>query len=81
MPVWALVAVGAVLIGLFAAPAQYFTWLPIVLAGGVLLTFSIQLAIVRREGLVNRVMASLGGSVAILALATAVLSIATISAG
>jgi len=36
----------------------------------VLLTFAIQLSLARKEGLVERIIASLGGAVAILALAT-----------
>ncbi len=39
----------------------------------MLLTFVIQLALQRKEGLVNRMIASVGGSVAILAVATVVL--------
>jgi hypothetical protein len=50
--------------------------LPIVLAGCVLLTFAIQLALQRKEGLVTRMMASLGGALVILAVATAVLVLA-----
>ncbi len=81
LPVWVLVAVGAVLVWLLAAPADYFTWLPIVLGVAVLLTFSIQLAIVRREGLVTRAMVSVGGSVVILFLATVILGMLTLAAG
>lgn len=81
VPVWVLVAIGALLIGLFAPPAEYLTWLPIALGAGVLVTFSIQLAIVRKDGLVTRVMVSIGGSVLILAAATAVLGGIAAAAG
>ena len=81
LPVWVLVVVGAVLVGLLATPAEYLTWLPIVLGAAVLLTFSIQLAIVRREGLVTRVMVSVGGSVVILFLATVILGVVALAAG
>lgn len=73
VPVWFLVTIGALLIGLFAPVGQYLTWLPIVLAASILITFCVQLAIVQKEGLVNRIMTSLGGSVVILAVATLVL--------
>jgi len=73
IPVWVLVACGALLTGLFSEPGHYFTWLPIVLAAATLLTFCIQLALVQKEGLVNRMTASLAGSVVILAAATAIL--------
>jgi hypothetical protein len=73
IPVWMMVAIGALLIGLLAPPEHYLTWLPIALAGGTFFTFCLQLATVQKEGLVDRVMASLGGSVIILAIATAIL--------
>jgi hypothetical protein len=81
LPVWVLVVVGAVLVGLLAVPAEYLTWLPMVLGVAVLVTFSIQLAIMRRDGLVTRVMMSIGGSVVILFLATAILGVLTLAAG
>jgi hypothetical protein len=75
VPVWSLAIVGSVLIGLLVAPAHYLNWLPFVLAADVLLTFCIQLAIVQKNGLVDRMMACLGGSVVILGIATLVLGI------
>jgi hypothetical protein len=71
-PVWLLVALGAAFI-LFLAPAdQRLLWLSVTLAAGTILTFCIQLGVDRKEGLVNRVMGSLGGSLVILALATGI---------
>jgi hypothetical protein len=70
--VWLAALVGAVLVGVFAGNA-FLTWIPVVAAGAVLLTFVIQLSLQRKEGLVNRMIASIGGSVAILAVATVVL--------
>jgi hypothetical protein len=72
LPVWLAAVVGAVLVGVFAAAAA-FTWLPVVMAGAILLTFVIQLALQRKEGLVSRVAASVGGAVVVLAVATGVL--------
>lgn len=72
IPVWLGAAVGALLIGLLSSPGYYLTWLPIVLAGAIFLTFCIQLAVVQKEGLVNRMTASLVGAVVILAAATAI---------
>lgn len=68
---WAVGLAGAVLVGIFAADA-YLTWIPIVLAATLLLTFVIQLALQRKEGLVNRVIASIGGALVVLAVATGV---------
>ncbi|MHB1172025.1 MAG: hypothetical protein ACYCZY_05960 [Lacisediminihabitans sp.] len=73
IPVWIIMAFAALAIGLLSPANQYLTWLPIALAGGIFVTFCIQLAIAHKEGLVDRMVASLGGSVLILAIATAIL--------
>lgn len=75
VPVWLVAVVGSVLIGLIAQPLHYLSWLPFVLAADVILTFCIQLAIVQKEGLVDRMMACLGGSIVILGVSTVVLGI------
>ncbi|MCU1557118.1 MAG: hypothetical protein JWN09_1113 [Microbacteriaceae bacterium] len=80
IPIWILVAIGVVLIGILAPASHYVTWIPIVLAGAALVTFCVQLSLDRKEGLVNRMMASLGGSVVILAFATVVLGALQLSA-
>ncbi len=72
IPVWIAVAFGAVAVGVFA-PHAPFVWMPVVMACGVLLTFTIQLGLARKEGLVERIIASLGGAFTLLALATLVL--------
>lgn len=79
IPVWVLVACGALLTGLLSEPSDYFTWLPIVLAAAAILTFCIQLAHVQKEGLVNRMTASLGGSLVILAVASGILAVVSLS--
>jgi hypothetical protein len=70
--VWVLVIIGVVLVVSIAAPSAYFPWLAIVLAGAILATFVIQLALPSKEGLVLRMMASIGGAVVLLAIATVV---------
>jgi hypothetical protein len=75
LPVWVLSALAALLIGFLSGPGQYPTWAAIALAAAVLVTFCIQLATLTKEGFVLRTMASIGGSLAILALATAVLAV------
>jgi hypothetical protein len=74
VPVWVIALVGAIVVAVFAASAA-LTWLPIVLAGSVLVTMAIQLAIQRKEGLVIRMMASLGGALVICAVATGILAL------
>lgn len=71
-PVWLAALLGAVLVGLFAGE-RFLTWVPVVAAACVLLTFVIQLSLQRKEGLVNRIIASVGGVLVILAVATVVL--------
>jgi hypothetical protein len=75
VPVWVIALAGAI-VGASLAASQFLSWLPIVLAGCVLITFAIQLALQRKEGLVTRMMASLGGALVILDVATAALAIA-----
>ena len=74
LPVWILAIIGVVLVAVLAAPDDYLDWLPVVLGGGVIVTFVIQLALPRKTGFVGRAMLSLGGLVILLALATAVLA-------
>lgn len=74
IPVWVVALAGAVVVAVFAASAA-LTWLPIVLAGSVLVTMAIQLALQRKEGLVTRMIASLGGALVICALASGILAL------
>ncbi len=79
VPVWVVALAGAIAVAVLA-PAETrtsvsLTWLPIVLAGSVLITFAIQLALQRKEGLVIRMMASLGGALVICAVATGILAL------
>jgi hypothetical protein len=69
IPVWAAALVGAVAVGV-VAPGSAFVWLPVVMAAVILLTFVIQLGVSRKEGLVSRIVASLGGALLILVVAT-----------
>jgi len=70
---WAAAIAGAVLVLAFASAGQHMVWFPMVLAVTVLLSFSLQLSLDSKEGLVNRLMASIGGAVVVLAAATGVL--------
>lgn len=76
-PVWALVSLGAVLVLVLTPADQQLLWLSVSLAAGIILTFCVQLSLDRKEGFVNRVMASVGGSVVILAIATGVSALIT----
>ena len=72
IPVWVVALLGALVVG-FVAPDAAFVWLPVVMAGSILLTFVIQLGLSRKEGLVSRIVASLAGALVILVVATFVL--------
>jgi hypothetical protein len=72
LPVWILVLVGSILVAVLAT-AEYLTWLPIVLAAAVILTFCIQLALRQKDGFVSRLFSSVGGSLIIVTVATGLL--------
>jgi hypothetical protein len=78
VPVWLIAIIGSVLVGLLSDQDGYFTWLPIVFAFSTLTTFCIQLFVARKEGLVLRMMASIGGALLIMALATGILGLSTL---
>jgi hypothetical protein len=71
-PVWLAGLAGAALVVAFAGD-RFLTWIPVVAAATVLLTFVIQLSLQRKEGLVNRMIASIGGVLVILAVTTVAL--------
>ena len=74
-PVWILALVGSLLVGILSPDDDYVTWVSVVFAVATISAFGIQLFVPVQEGLVTRLMASIGGAVIILALATAVLAI------
>lgn len=71
---WLLALAGAIAVAVLA-PGAYLTWLPIVLAATILVTFAIQLGIQRKEGYVQRATASIFGSIVVLSGATALLAL------
>ncbi len=75
LPVWLLSLAGAIVIAITLPRDQYVTWVGIVLAGAVILTFLIQLGIKRTEGFVTRAIASIGVSVVILAAASGIVAL------
>jgi heme/copper-type cytochrome/quinol oxidase subunit 4 len=72
LPVWLTTLALAIVVGVVAGSA-YLTWMPLVLAFIVLLTFTIQLILSRKEQLVTRMIISIGGALVILVVATGVL--------
>lgn len=72
LPVWLITLAAAIVVGI-ASGAYFLTWLPVVLACAVLVTCAIQLALRRKEGLVTRMIVSIGGALIIVAVASVVL--------
>jgi hypothetical protein len=73
IPIWLLVIVATVLVAVLTTGFEFFTWLAIVLAIAVLLTFCVQLGIQRKEGFNGRLALSTGGALVIVAVAAAIL--------
>lgn len=69
IPVWIAAVLGGTTVLVFA-PSATLVWVPVVMAGAVLLTFTIQLSLARKEGLIERITASLSGALVILVGAT-----------
>ncbi|AYF97431.1 hypothetical protein [Protaetiibacter intestinalis] len=74
IPVWVVALVGAVFVGMLPW-ASAITWIPVVMAVSLLLTFAIQMLLARKEGLVERLVASLAGAFVILVVATGVFTV------
>jgi len=70
VPVWVVAVVGAVLVAVLTVDAEASSWLALVFAGCVLLTFAIQLGLRKSQGFVSRAMASIVGALIVLAMAT-----------
>ena len=75
IPVWVLSLVAAIVIGLTTGPGEHLTWVGVALAGAVIVTFAIQLALQIKEGFVVRAMVSIGGAIIILAIATGIFAL------
>jgi len=71
--VWILVLAATLTVAIVTPGFEFFTWLPIVLAASIVLTFCIQLALRRKEGFNGRLNLSAGGSFLIVAVAALIL--------
>ncbi|MGA1837476.1 hypothetical protein VD659_11145 [Herbiconiux sp. 11R-BC] len=81
VPVWILAVLAVIAVGVFVSPGSYLVFMPVILGLALLVTFGVQMLVPVRKGYVNRVSASLGGTVVILALATVVLAPLAFAAG
>ena len=70
---WILLLAATLTVAIVTPGFEFFTWLPIVLAASIVLTFCIQLALRRKEGFNGRLNLSAGGSFLIVAVAALIL--------
>jgi len=75
VPVWVAAIAAAIVIGVVSLAEERTTWLAIALAGAVIATFAIQLAIQRKDGFVVRAIASISGAIIVLAIATGIFAL------
>ncbi len=75
VPVWILAALAVVTVAIVSPGFEYFTWLSIVLAASILLTFVIQLSLRRKEGFNGRLALSATGALVVVALGALVVSL------
>ncbi len=73
---WVVALVAAVLVALTTQGRDFYTCLPIAMAGIIILTFFVQLSLQRKEGFFGRLALSTGGALVILAVTTLVLELA-----
>ncbi len=81
IPVWIVAAVGAVVSIVVIPPGDRVQAIQTVMVAAVFLTFVIQVALARRGGLVDRIVASLVGSIVILTVATLVVALLAVAGG
>ena len=72
---WLASLTGAIIIGIASVSDMRITWLGITLAGAVIMTFVIQLAIQRKEGFVARATASMVGALGVVVVASAIFAL------
>lgn len=73
LPVWILVALATVIVAVATTGFDYFTWLSIVLAASIVLTFCVQLSLQRKEGFNGRLNLSAGGALVIVVVGALIL--------
>ena len=68
--VWAVTAIGAVLVGVFESSAVYLGWLGITMAASILVAMCVQLGTQEKRGFVARLSTTVAGSFVVVAIAT-----------
>jgi hypothetical protein len=73
--VWVLALAGVIVIAVTVPSGQVIAWIGLTAAVCTIATLAIQIGTGRKEGYVNRVTASIVGTVAVLAIATGVFAL------
>lgn len=76
MVVWVLALAGVVVVGFTAAPGHGIAWIGLTAAVCTIVTLAIQIATRQKEGYVDRITASIVGTVVTLALASGIFALA-----
>lgn len=75
LPIWFFTLLSAILVGFYSVSSSYLVYFPAILGSAIVITFAVQLAMKQAQGFLDRVVASVVGSVVILIAATVVLSL------
>ena len=70
---WIVVLAATIAVAVVTVGFEFFTWLSIVLAGAIVLTFCVQLVTRQKEGFNGRLNLSVGGSFVIVVVAALIL--------
>lgn len=77
LPVWFAVVAAVIAVGLLVPASGWWSLLPVIAAGAVLMTFVIQVSLQSKDGLVMRMLVTASGAVLLLMIASIVTLIAT----
>lgn len=81
LPVWAAAVIASVIVAVASPAGEHFTWLSVSLGAAIVVTFALQLSTLTKVGFVDRMMASIGGVVVVLGIATGVLVLLSLMSG
>lgn len=81
LPVWLAVVAALALVAVLVPTAGWWSLLPAIAAGAVLLTFVIQVSLQSKDGLVSRMLVTVSGVVVLLLIASAATAIVQAALG
>ena len=81
LPVWLAVVAALIVVAALVPAAGWWSLLPAIAAGAVLLTFIIQVSLQSKDGLVSRMLVTVSGVVVLLLIASAATAIVQAALG